>query len=324
MYCGRELAISLLGVLSVVASATASRAATISTTNGDEGVTTDAFDVHQGTLILNDSGVTFPADDALGGVSADPERTHCVFSDNPPPAGFDFIDFKTPRPVTVVGYKLLLEEDSPLGDRSTKYAGLFAYDPTFTTLTQLSAVAISTPFAKFYGTDGIRVTDTFAPVTAQRWRLEVIRSPGPHLTYGSRVVELDAISPTSGDANGDGDVDFADLLTLARNYGKRGAGWIDGDFNGDGTVGFDDLVTLARHYDSGLASAVAAEPATTPEPGTSLVWVCLAATVLFSRQKRAPQRDSSAGRRTIPKLRKWSTVLAGAPKSPLDPHRGLR
>ena len=51
-----------------------------------------------------------------------------------------------------------------------------------------------------------------------------------------------------GDANGDGKVDFADLLILARNYGMTNATWSDGDFNGDGTVGFDDLVILARNY----------------------------------------------------------------------------
>jgi len=54
--------------------------------------------------------------------------------------------------------------------------------------------------------------------------------------------------PLPGDANGNGTVDFADLLILARDYGMKNATWSDGDFNGDGTVGFDDLVILARNY----------------------------------------------------------------------------
>ena len=51
-----------------------------------------------------------------------------------------------------------------------------------------------------------------------------------------------------GDANGDGKVDFADLVLVARNYGKTNATWSDGDFNNDGSVGFDDLLTVARIY----------------------------------------------------------------------------
>ena len=61
-----------------------------------------------------------------------------------------------------------------------------------------------------------------------------------------------------GDANLDGKVDFADLLILARHYGRTGAAWSDGDFNGDGSAGFDDLVILARNY--GTASAAPAMP----------------------------------------------------------------
>jgi len=58
-----------------------------------------------------------------------------------------------------------------------------------------------------------------------------------------------------GDANGDGKVDFADLLVLAQNYGKSsGAVWTDGDFNGDGNVGFDDLLILAQNYGAGSTS----------------------------------------------------------------------
>jgi len=63
----------------------------------------------------------------------------------------------------------------------------------------------------------------------------------------------------AGDANGDGKVDFADLLTLAQHYGKSGADWGEGDFNYDGKVNFGDLLALAQNYGRSLAtSAVAA------------------------------------------------------------------
>jgi len=73
-----------------------------------------------------------------------------------------------------------------------------------------------------------------------------------------------------GDANGDGRVDFSDLVLLAQHYGTTsGATWSDGDFNADGGVGFDDLVGLAQHY--GLSAAPAettADGAAVPVPST--------------------------------------------------------
>ena len=61
-----------------------------------------------------------------------------------------------------------------------------------------------------------------------------------------------------GDADGDGKVDFADLVLVARNYGKTNATWSEGDFNNDGTVGFDDLVIVARNYGKSVSLAATA------------------------------------------------------------------
>ena len=61
-----------------------------------------------------------------------------------------------------------------------------------------------------------------------------------------------------GDADGDGKVDFADLVIVARNYGKTNATWADGDFNNDGSVGFDDLLIVARNYGKSISLTTAA------------------------------------------------------------------
>jgi len=58
----------------------------------------------------------------------------------------------------------------------------------------------------------------------------------------------------AGDVNHDRKVDFADLLILARNYGKKPAIYQQGDLDYDGAVGFDDLVILARAYGHSLAA----------------------------------------------------------------------
>lgn len=73
---------------------------------------------------------------------------------------------------------------------------------------------------------------------------------------------------TPGDADLDGLVGFADLLTLAQSYGLSGLTWLGGDFTGDGSAGFDDLLLLAQNYQTGeiegdwlVARSLVPEPA---------------------------------------------------------------
>ncbi len=63
-----------------------------------------------------------------------------------------------------------------------------------------------------------------------------------------------------GDADRDRDVDFSDLLTLARNYNQGGRTFSQGNFNysTDGKVDFDDLLMLARNYNKKLPAPTAA------------------------------------------------------------------
>ena len=65
-------------------------------------------------------------------------------------------------------------------------------------------------------------------------------------------------SSIPGDADGDGKVDFADLVLVARHYGQTGVTWSQGDFNGDGSVGFDDLLIVARNYGKSVSMTTAA------------------------------------------------------------------
>jgi O-glycosyl hydrolase len=58
----------------------------------------------------------------------------------------------------------------------------------------------------------------------------------------------------AGDANDDGSVDFADLLSLAAHYNSVSADWSQGDFNYDDTVDFDDLLLLAGRYNMTLVA----------------------------------------------------------------------
>ncbi|MFT3787881.1 MAG: hypothetical protein QM770_17205 [Tepidisphaeraceae bacterium] len=75
-----------------------------------------------------------------------------------------------------------------------------------------------------------------------------------------------------GDANLDSNVNFADLLILAANYGNIGV-WTSGDFNYDDTVNFTDLLLLAANYGQPVTGSLEGDWALAlsivPEPGTS-------------------------------------------------------
>ena len=108
------------------------------------------------------------------------------------------------------------------------------------------------------GTHLYRSAGTFAIVVRVSQR-PLCNGTGPCPEFIILVTTINSTAvarPLPGDANGDGKVDFADLLMLAQNYGlPKGATYMTGDFNGDGSVGFDDLLILAQNYGKTLAAA---------------------------------------------------------------------
>ena len=54
------------------------------------------------------------------------------------------------------------------------------------------------------------------------------------------IVALATANPLPGDANGDNQVDFDDLMIVGANRGLTAATYADGDFDGDGVVGLTD------------------------------------------------------------------------------------
>lgn len=92
------------------------------------------------------------------------------------------------------------------------------------------------------------------------------------LAYAPRYTDtgLTLIATLFGDSNFDGKVDFADLVTVAQNYGTfsdtTDNWWMHGDFDLDGTVGFADLVKVAQNYGQTLPAAELPAPTQVPEP----------------------------------------------------------
>ena len=56
--------------------------------------------------------------------------------------------------------------------------------------------------------------------------------------------------PVPGDANGDGQIGFADFLIVSEYFGKTDAVFEEGDFDGDGTVAFNDFLYVANFFDA--------------------------------------------------------------------------
>lgn len=125
----------------------------------------------------------------------------------------------------------------------------------------------------------------------RQFRAVPVLEPLTYLSFSSATpgaflddVRLYPILP--GDTNGDGIVNFTDLVTLAGNYRKSGD-WTQGDFSGKGVVGFDDLVMLARNYGQSVDASDPPPVTVVPEPLSAWL-IAPALGVLWHR--RAPRR----------------------------------
>ena len=88
----------------------------------------------------------------------------------------------------------------------------------------------------------------------------------------------------AGDTNGDGKVNFADLVALAASYGKSGQDSAHGDTNYDGQVNFADLVALAANYGKSAPAEQQQPDSTLPAlAGPLLKWTDAHRTALARR-----------------------------------------
>ena len=154
---------------------------------------------------------------------------------------------------------------------------------------------------------GAAFTTPSNPFTVRVAEASLLGYGASQSAWGSLGKTIDATTVLFGftfkaDTNVDQDVDFDDLLVLAKNYGQTVdntafTSWTKGDFNGSGTVDFDDLLILAASYGKtvgGSTSGVSAEAfaadwklaqAIAPEPA-SLAAVLGLGSLALGRRRR--------------------------------------
>jgi len=95
-------------------------------------------------------------------------------------------------------------------------------------------------------------------------------------TVTSSATPGSVTNPIAGDANSDGVVDLTDFKQILPYYNvvKTGATWVQGDFNGDGAVNYADMLLYQANYGKTGGTPVASGgimPAST-QPPSNLTW----------------------------------------------------
>ena len=104
------------------------------------------------------------------------------------------------------------------------------------------------------------------------------------LTYDVDWVTVKSLAaPIVGDANRDGVVNIYDLLAVLQHYGDSGTTWSTGDFDGNGKTNFADLTGLVQHFTLPAAGA-APFVVTAPEP--SAIAAAFGLPLLLRRARR--------------------------------------
>ena len=112
--------------------------------------------------------------------------------------------------------------------------------------------------------DGLIFSDEGNGQGADEYRIDNIC-----IVINGELDECDAVGggPLEGDANKDGLVTGADLISVQQNFGQTGTPPLPGDANNDGLVTGADLISVQQNFGNVLAAPV-------PEPATIALLVC--------------------------------------------------
>jgi len=163
-------------------------------------VTTDLWDVSQGTTITASSGVG-PGDlrNMFGGTFSSAESGNAFFRDDRAAGFVHFVEWRTVTPVTVAAFNLFQGDDDRTnpGDRGIARFQLFARNlgtGAFDLLYDYSPTLH--PYVQTLDPDRLLVSATLPAFSAQDFRAEFTQF-APNSDPGPRIFELDAFSPAA-------------------------------------------------------------------------------------------------------------------------------
>ena len=95
---------------------------------------------------------------------------------------------------------------------------------------------------------------------------------------------LDRLNTLPGDLDANGEVAFMDFLTIANNFGKIPATYVEGNIDlGEDGVAFLDFLELANNF-----GKTPSDVASVPEPrAIASILSCLLLTLAWQRKKRS-------------------------------------
>ena len=129
------------------------------------------------------------------------------------------------------------------------------------------------------GVSGTTFTDTgLAAGTTYFYQIAGVDDSGP----GALSSEVSATTDITGDTNGDGTVNFNDVLAMIQHYGATNATWAQGDLNGDGSVNFADVLLLIQNYGHSSTGTVAS----VASPATNQALASIFSTTLIKKGKK--------------------------------------
>lgn len=164
-------------------------------TGGNEGVTTDIFDILQGNQVIfstqqhNGAGDSDPRS-AFGFTSGFAENTHALFADGPGGGTVDFMEWQTPGWIDLSSFSLHLAQDGPGNPARGASAFALYASQDGVSFSQISSGAIPGDVGGNFNVPLLISDSALAGTTTgvRAFRLEVTRLT----SNGVRILELDA------------------------------------------------------------------------------------------------------------------------------------
>jgi hypothetical protein len=206
----------------------------------------------------------------LGDSSLDDYDTNLTLADG---ASFDWVFGPGENQVDILG--LLTLEEGDLGITINIIAGLG------------TAAGVDVElFSMVNDPDSLIIPSNITINKPEGWTFdELTQSDDGEFLLLTNLVTSGIVAPVDGDADGDRDVDAADLAIFKAQFGGEVVGIGDADFDGDGFVTLADFAIMRGNWGATSAPPTVEDLSATPEPATMSL-LALGGLLMIRRRRR--------------------------------------